>query len=88
MMVVTYKDGYKKLSKHNYSKSKAVDAAPYYKEAPHIRWKDREGQYMFAGFVLGIAKSMGINLISGADWDNDMDTHDQTFLDLPHFELT
>jgi hypothetical protein len=30
---------------------------------------------------------MGIESRMGADWDGDFDTKDQTFHDLPHFEL-
>jgi len=43
--------------------------------------------YHFAGYVQGIAKSMNIELIWGGDWDSDKKFGDQTFHDLPHFQL-
>ena len=74
-------------SKHNRMPSFAVDAVPYHALQPHIRWDDREAFYHFAGFVLGIAASMGISIRWGGDWDSDHDLHDQAFMDLVHFEL-
>ncbi len=62
--------------------SEAVDVAPY-----PVDWDDIERFYFFAGFVLGIARSMGIQLRWGGDWDSDTQITDQTFNDLPHFEL-
>ena len=62
--------------------SRAVDVAPY-----PIDWNNKERFYLFAGFVKGIAAEMGIKLRLGADWDGDFTTRDQTFHDLPHFEL-
>lgn len=69
-------------SKHNSVPSKAVDVAPY-----PIDWSDLKRFYAFGGFVMGIAASMGITLRWGGDWDGDRDIRDQTFNDLPHFEL-
>jgi len=74
-------------SEHNRLPSKGVDVAPYYKEKPHIRWKDRERFYFFAGYVKGIAASMGIKIRFGCDWDGDTEVHDQTLFDLPHYEI-
>jgi len=65
----------------------ATDAAPWFQEEPNIRWYDTKSFYHFAGFVLGIAAVMGIELRWGGDWDMDDDLHDQTFNDLVHFEL-
>ena len=62
--------------------SRAVDVAPY-----PIDWNNKERFYIFAGFVKGIAAEMGIKIRMGADWDGDFTTRDQTFHDLPHFEL-
>lgn len=62
--------------------SRAVDVAPY-----PIDWKNKERFYLFVGFVKGIAASKGIKLRVGADWDGDFTTRDQSFHDLPHFEL-
>jgi peptidoglycan LD-endopeptidase CwlK len=69
-------------SKHNGLPSKAVDAAPY-----PVDWNDAKRFYLFAGFVLGTAKQMGVNLRWGGDWDRDWDLSDNRFNDWPHFEL-
>ncbi len=74
-------------SKHNSVPSKAIEVAPYHSGAPHIRWNDPRDFYHFAGFVIGIATAMGIKLRHGGDWDRDRDINDQTFMDLPHFEI-
>lgn len=68
--------------RHNASPSNAVDITPY-----PVDWADRERQTLFAGFVLGIAKGMGINLRWGGDWNNDFSVMDNKFDDFPHFEL-
>ena len=81
-----YRMGLSKLKyphgKHNSVPSMAVDVAPY-----PIDWKDRERFHLFAGFVLGVASLMGIKLRWGGDWDRDTRVGDNTFDDLPHFEL-
>lgn len=86
--VVTYKDGYNKKSKHNYSPSQAVDSVPY-----PIDWSDTRRMDYFAGFVMAIArmlKDKGIidkEIVWGGDWDNDTQTKDETFIDRPHFQI-
>ena len=70
-------------SRHNALPSRAVDVAPF-----PIDWNDRERFSLFAGFVLGTAKAMGITLRWGGDWDMDTEVGDNSFDDLPHFELT
>jgi len=81
-----YKEGKTKVTfpkgRHNSSPSNAVDVAPY-----PIDWGDRERFHLFAGFVLGIAKSMGINLRWGGDWNMNWEVDDNKFDDFPHFEL-
>ena len=52
-----------------------------------IEWENWQKNYLFAGFIKGLACSMGIKIRMGADWDGDFDTKDQKFHDLPHFEL-
>jgi len=69
-------------SKHNSSPSMAVDVAPY-----PINWNDTDRFYFFAGVVKGIAAGMELDIRFGGDWDSDTDLHDQTFMDLPHYEL-
>jgi peptidoglycan L-alanyl-D-glutamate endopeptidase CwlK len=66
------KDGY----------SHAVDAMPY-----PIDWNNWQRNYLFAGFIKGLAASMGIKIRMGADWNGNFDTKDQTFHDIPHFEI-
>ena len=68
--------------RHNASPSRAVDVAPY-----PINWADRERFTYFAGYVMGIASQMGIDIIWGGDWDGDTDLADNGFDDLVHFEL-
>jgi peptidoglycan L-alanyl-D-glutamate endopeptidase CwlK len=43
--------------------------------------------YGFIGFMQGMATAMGIKTRVGADWDNDREFSDHTFVDLPHHEL-
>ena len=81
-----YEEGKSKLSfpnsKHNKLPSLAVDAAPY-----PIDWNDTARFYYFGGIVRGIAFKMDIPIRWGGDWDGDLQVKDQTFNDLPHFEL-
>lgn len=69
-------------SKHNSLPSKAVDVAPY-----PIDWNDLGRFYMFAGYVLRVAEELGIKVRYGGDWDGDSRTADQSFNDLPHWEI-
>jgi peptidoglycan L-alanyl-D-glutamate endopeptidase CwlK len=86
-----YAEGRSKLkfpeSKHNKSPSLAVDVVPYFSNDPHIRWEDKEKFYEFGGFVQGVAKVLGINIRWGGNWDMDDELKDQSFFDLPHFEI-
>jgi peptidoglycan L-alanyl-D-glutamate endopeptidase CwlK len=68
--------------RHNASPSRAVDVVPY-----PIDWDDRERFHLFAGFVIGIAKGMDINLRWGGDWNQNFEVDDNQFDDFPHFEL-
>jgi peptidoglycan L-alanyl-D-glutamate endopeptidase CwlK len=79
-----YRTGKSKLrkGKHNDIPSNAVDVCPW-----PIDWSDKIRFYHFAGYVKGMADQMGIKIRCGADWDGDNDFKDQTFNDLPHFEL-
>ena len=65
----------------------AVDVVPY-----PIDWDDRERFVHFAGYVDATAASMGVVLRWGGDWNGNVYTHpgglrDQTFFDLPHYEI-
>ena len=81
-----FKEGKTKVrypnGRHNANPSNAVDVVPY-----PVDWKDRERMTLFAGFVLGIASQMGLNIRWGGDWDQDFDVKDNMFDDFPHFEL-
>lgn len=84
-------DGVNKKSKHQSSPSMAIDIAPY-----PIIWngnKARARFYMLAGYMFAVAGRLYDNneikhkLRWGGDWDSDKDFEDQSFDDLPHFEL-
>ena len=68
--------------RHNANPSNALDVVPY-----PIDWDDRERFHLFAGFVLGIAQSMEINIRCGGDWNKNFELDDNNFDDFPHFEL-
>lgn len=91
--ILTNIDGITKKGKHNFNPSKAIHAVPYYRDKPHIRWKNTERMYLFAGYVMGIANVLrNRNIIDnfirfGGDWDMDTEVKDQTFNDLIHFEI-
>jgi peptidoglycan L-alanyl-D-glutamate endopeptidase CwlK len=73
-----YDKGYSKVkfpnSRHNKLPSTAVDVVPY-----PIDWDDKEEFTYFAGFVLGVASQMGIEVEWGGRFKN--------FYDGPHFQL-
>ena len=81
-----YADGKSKVKypngKHNKFPSVAVDVAPY-----PIDWSDRDRFHYFSGFVLGVAKQMGMNIRWGGDWNQDTETKDNKFDDLVHFDI-
>ena len=62
--------------------SRAVDVISY-----PIKWSNWKRHYFFGGFVMGIAKEMGITIRWGGDWDSDTEVNDQKFNDLVHFEI-
>ena len=69
--------------RHNAKPSNAADVVPY-----PIDWEDRERFHLFAGYVLGVARGMGITLRWGGDWNMNFEVDDNKFDDFPHFELT
>lgn len=75
-------DGINKVGKHNYSPSLAMDIAPY-----PIDWQDLRRFYLLAGTILSVANSQGVALRWGGDWNSNGNFDDQSFHDLPHFEL-
>jgi len=70
------------VGRHNSNPSNAVDVTPY-----PVDWNDRERQTLFAGFVMGVARGMGIRLRWGGDWNMNFKVKDNRFDDFPHFEL-
>ena len=70
------------LGRHNSNPSRAVDVVPY-----PIDWDDRERFNLFAGYVLGIAEGLGIEIRWGGDWNKNFKVDDNNFDDFPHFEL-
>lgn len=74
--------------KHNSVPSLAVDVYPY----PYD-WDNPDSKhnyfklYHFAGIVKGIAWELGLQVRWGGDWDSDGDLFDQSFYDLPHWEI-
>ncbi len=69
-------------SKHNQQPSIAVDVVPY-----PIDWDNIARFYLLAGFMFQAAESIDVRLRWGGDWDGDWVHTDQSFHDLPHFEL-
>jgi peptidoglycan L-alanyl-D-glutamate endopeptidase CwlK len=77
-------------SKHNKTPSLAVDVLPYpisldkLDKLNRLEWCQC---YHFIGFVLATAKSLGIKVRAGGDWNGNLNIRDQNFYDLPHWEL-
>ena len=69
-------------SKHNKNPSFAVDICPY-----PIDWNNHKAFYFMAGVFKAKAESLGIKVRWGGDWNNDNNFQNDSFLDLPHFEL-
>ena len=82
LKVVTYKDGYRKQSKHNTVPSQAIDVVSY-----PISWTDDNQAFYFSGHVMGIAKMMGINIRYGGDFNRNNQVSDEGFSDRYHFEI-
>jgi len=74
--------GVTRKSRHPAAPSEAMDLAPY-----PIDWNDSARFHLMAGVILATAAGFGIALRWGGDWDGDGSLRDQTFNDLPHFEL-
>jgi len=78
--IVTYRDGYKKLSKHNFGIARALDIAPY-----PIDWKNLKRFYYMAGVFVACANRLkweGVidkTIVWGGNWIS--------FKDYPHFQI-
>lgn len=79
------------LSKHNRFPSLAVDAYPYSLSQGRMlngdKPEDKLDIIYFCGFVFGLAAMMKIELRHGGDWNGNRLISDESFKDLPHFEL-
>lgn len=79
-------------SKHNSNPSMAMDLLPFV-NGKFIGWTDLGQWRYFAGQIKGWGDALydmgeiGHRLRWGGDWDGDNDMKDNTFNDLPHFEL-
>jgi len=85
-------DGINKISKHQHFPSMAVDIAPYPIDFRNGS-KSKARFYFLAGMMYQASEDLyRKGLIShklrwGGDWDGDKEFYDQSFDDLPHFEL-
>jgi peptidoglycan L-alanyl-D-glutamate endopeptidase CwlK len=75
-------DGINKLGKHNHYPSLAVDIAPF-----PVDWDNKLAFHVLAGLMFAAASEEGVKLRWGGDWDGDFSAKDQSFHDLPHFEI-
>lgn len=91
-------DGINKKSKHQSYPSKAIDIAPYPLDfghglSGHEKSKALARFYQLSGYMFMCCEYLrdsGIvehKLRWGGDWDSDKEFNDQSFDDLPHFEL-
>lgn len=69
-------------SKHNKQPSMAMDLAPW-----PIDWGNIKRFIALAGIVLAEAKTLGIKVRWGADWNRNGKWKDEKFRDWPHFEI-
>ncbi len=60
----------------------AADMAPY-----PVDWNDRNRFFYLAGIVKGCAARLGLKVRWGGDFNQDQNFRNDSFVDLPHFEL-
>ena len=94
--VVTFKDGFQNLSRHNLEPSQAVDIMPYFPKKEIDPWSEKGVPHFIylAGLIMGLSSYFKAQelvqreLIWGANWDNDgILIYDHTLADFPHFQL-
>lgn len=88
-------DGLVKLSKHQSYPSMAVDIMPYKKGTNAFSGDEYDDRRFYV--MMGMVKAIAARLLEegkithsvrfGLDWDGDDTFRDQSFHDLPHFEL-
>ena len=69
-------------SNHNSRPALAIDVVPY-----PIDWDDLNRFYFMSGIIKSISANLGLKVRWGGDWNNNNSFKDQSFNDLPHFEL-
>jgi peptidoglycan L-alanyl-D-glutamate endopeptidase CwlK len=75
-------------SKHNATPlSMAVDIAPWDAHNKTINWLDDNAFNVMLGHVERVAAELGIEIRTGANWDQDYEYNDSDFIDLCHVEL-
>ncbi len=75
-------------SKHQSIPSRAVDLMPYPGVINGVSvWDEPRRFHILAGVMLSCAQQLDIAITWGGDWDGDFVFSDQSFNDLPHFEL-
>lgn len=89
--IVTNKDGFVNMSKHNFEPSLAVDAAPYINGA--VKYGNNRSEYeqilVLSGIIQAAFAELKIDFRWGGNWDKDGEPlTDQTFQDLLHFEVS
>jgi len=67
--------------------SLAVDIAPWDAHNKTINWMDNNAFYTMLGHVERVAGELGIEVRTGANWDQDDEYDDENFIDLCHVEL-
>lgn len=81
-----FADGRSKLnwpqSKHNSKPAQAMDLAPW-----PLDWRAAMRFHVLAGVVFAAAGEEKVILRWGGNWDGDWSSADQSFSDLPHYEL-
>ena len=78
--VVTFKDGFKKLSRHNYEPSRAADVVPY-----PIDWKDINKMFQLNGVVQAVQSQLleQGKITKTLEWGGNW----RSFKDYPHYQL-
>lgn len=82
----------KYLPEYEKEYSLAVDIMPYFSKEPHNDWNDLQEFCFLAGYILGIAKvlrSEGMihsDIVWGGKWSKEK-IKENTFIDMPHFEI-
>lgn len=72
-------------SKHNSNPSLAMDLCPYRDGA--LQWKDTKAFIHLAGIIKAVAFEKGIKVRWGGDFNRNNNFSDDSFVDMPHFEL-